>query len=421
MHKIEEHIDQKWQFLKDSVIFVGCSGGLDSVVLVFLLNKLGFTVKVLHVNYQLRGSDSEKDASFVRDFCLNKNISFQQKTIDLGKELLLGGNLQEMARNVRYNWFNEALNKTENSFLAVAHHQNDQIETFFLNLSRKAGVMGLASMLEKNDRTVRPLLPFSKEEIRNYAIENEISWREDQSNSNNKYRRNFLRNTLLPLLNLQIPGLDDSVLTLIRTMQENQLELESKMGEFIHRINVSGRLTVSVFQEWSSLERVEFFRQLKQVPSLSVELTNISSAENGKHILLHDHPVFSSIVKQNHEFIFVKKENKSTEKVLTIEKVGSLPKNFTKNEIFMDANKIHGELKLRKWKIGDRIQPVGMKGSKLISDCIKDAHVSVENKSSILVVVDDHTIHWCVGLVVGRKAIASSESQQIIRLSIMEN
>ena len=420
MHKIEEHIDQKWCFLKDSTIFVGCSGGLDSIVLVSILQKLNFNLKVLHVNYQLRGNDSEKDALFVQEFCLNNSIPFQQKTIDLGKQLSDGGNLQELARNVRYNWFNEELNKTVNSYIAVAHHQNDQIETFFLNLSRKAGVMGLASMLEKNNRMIRPLLPFSKESIRNYAIENEIFWREDQSNSSNKYRRNFLRNTILPLLNLQVPALNDSVLTLVRVMQENQIELGNRMTDFLDNIKGTGRLTISVFQEWNKLERIEFFRQLKQSPSLSIELDHISTAENGKHILLNDHPIFSSIVKQNDEFVFVKNQNNSTEKVLVIEKVVSLPTIFTKDEIYVDTNEIQGELKLRKWKIGDRIQPMGMKGSKLISDCIKDAHVSVEDKSSVLVVYDDLKIHWCVGLVVGRLAIAQELSPTIRKISLAE-
>ena len=112
MHRIEQHIESNWSHVKSTPISVACSGGLDSIVLAFVLNKLKFEVKVIHVNYQLRGEDSELDAQFVEQFCSSAKIPFEKRTIDLNSELKNGGNLQDLARNVRYNWFKEIIIKT---------------------------------------------------------------------------------------------------------------------------------------------------------------------------------------------------------------------------------------------------------------------------------------------------------------------
>ncbi len=417
MHRIEEHIRKRWSDFKNATIFVGCSGGLDSIVLILILHKLKFKIEALHVNYQLRGKDSEKDALFVQSFCQEKNIPFHIKTIDLGKELIDGGNLQELARNVRYDWFQSFLSKEKNAFIAVAHHQDDQIETFFLNLARKSGVMGLAAMLEENHQIIRPLLPFSKDELREYALYQHLIWREDKSNSTNKYRRNFLRNVIIPLLNHQVPHLNESVLILVKVMQESQQELENSISIVLRETNENKRLKIESFLNWNDLEKVEFFRQLNQPIELKDELTQIAHSENGKRILLQNHPKYSAIVKQKDEFLFLTERKVASKPVLLVETVNVLPKEFNKTEIYLDFSKIKGKLKLRKWKIGDRIQPLGMKGSKLISDCIKDAHISIEEKSDVLIVHDEENIHWCVGLVIGRKAVANGKTKEILKIT----
>ncbi len=420
MHSIEEHIDEQWNHLKKATLFVACSGGLDSVVLVFILHKLNFNLHVLHVNYQLRGEDSEKDARFVIDFCQQNKIPYSIKTIDLGKQLADGGNLQELAREVRYSWFQEQIEDAEEGFIAVAHHQDDQIETFFLNLSRNAGVMGLASMLEQNEKIIRPFLPFSRKEIHAYAIENKIYWREDVSNKSNKYRRNALRNLILPLLSAKIPSLKESVLILIEQFQQKQVELERKIEKIIAEINNKQSLSISIYKNWDELERIEFFRQLNEPFSKVEQLNAILNAENGKKIVLEKNVLFKEIVKVNEDLIFVLRDKIEKEFHLVIQEVKILPQTFSKREIYLDASKIKGELMLRKWQIGDRIKPVGMKGSKLISDCIKDAHVPIAEKEDVLVLCDDENIHWCLGITVGRLAIANQETTMIKKVKVVE-
>ncbi|MBL1280994.1 MAG: tRNA lysidine(34) synthetase TilS [Fluviicola sp.] len=437
MHFLESHIAKTWKDIHSSTIFIGASGGLDSTCLAFLLKKLNFKVEVLHVNYQLRGDDSEKDAQFIEEFCAEQSIPFHKNKITLSSQLQYGGNLQELARNFRYDWFNEFLAKNEGSFLALAHHKNDQVETFFLNLSRKSGAMGLAAMLEKNGQFIRPFLPFSKEEIEEYARANELTWREDASNASNKYRRNFLRNSILPILKSQIPSLEESVLLLVDQFQKKQKELETKVEPLARMVEQNQTLNIDDFLQLDTLEQVELLRQLDLPASKVDDLKKLSELENGKKLALSNSR-FSSIVKKDDTFYFLRNQttpssagvcevsapnfsgNNCEEIKLIIEKVSSLPKTFSKNEIYLDASKVKGELILRKWQIGDRIKPIGMKGSKLISDVIKDAGVSPLQKADVLVVVDTSAssatvaeVHWCVGLCVGRVALASDRGQRI--------
>ena len=206
--------------------FVACSGGVDSMVLLYILQKNGYAVSALHVNYQLRGLDSEKDQKLIETTCKRVGISVHIKRIDLHKMLEINeGNLQEEARNERYAFF-QNFTKTADSKIVFGHHADDQVETFFLNLARGAGIMGLSGMLEENTGYLRPLLPFSKAEILAYAAENNVVWREDISNESNTYQRNKLRNIILPALKQFIPELSESVLLLVSVFQENQQELE---------------------------------------------------------------------------------------------------------------------------------------------------------------------------------------------------
>tara|TARA_R110002072_G_scaffold271987_1_gene432041 strand:+ start:20657 stop:21925 length:1269 start_codon:yes stop_codon:yes gene_type:complete len=419
MHKIEEHILTNWTDVHGARIYIAVSGGLDSIALAFALKKLNFAVEVLHVNYQLRADASEKDALFVEKFCQQFAMPFHKKVINLRAQLNSGGNLQALARSVRYDWFNYFLLKNEGSFVALGHHKNDQVETFFLNLARKSGVIGLASMLERNDQFIRPFLPFSKEEIKEYAQLNKMEWREDTSNISNKYRRNFLRNAILPILNHHIPSLEESVLILVEQFQQKQRDLEQNIRPIMKSVELNQTMDGSIYEKLDDFQRIELMRQLNQPVAKVEELNRLCHLKNGKKIMLSENSFdFISIVKQNDCLYFLKKERKNLNKKLTIEEVRILPKNFTKNAIFLDSDKIKGELLLRRWQIGDRMKPIGMQGSKLISDIIKDTGLTPLQKQEVLVVTDVEEIHWCVGLCVGRVAVSiKDENARIIKVT----
>jgi tRNA(Ile)-lysidine synthase len=409
------HIEENWKQLSDQHLFVACSGGVESIVLLHLLKKHP-SVSVIHVNYQLRGEDSTKDAKFVSATCKSLCIPCDMRTFDLAEQLKSGGNLQELARDVRYEWFNEILSNNPDNRILLAHHADDQVETFFLNLARKSGVMGLACMKSEHNRIIRPLLKYSKKDLINYAESKGIEWREDLSNESVKYRRNRLRNELIPEVKREIPTIDSSVLTLIDSFQVLQKSLETSVQAFIQVIRDNGTLSFDNYATLNSLERIELLRQLEVPVSVSVRLEKLYQGQKGKRIELK-HADYSSIVRDHSQFTFVA----SNKRLPTLESthLESLPVEFSKDEILLDLDKVNGQLSIRTWKNNDRISPLGMTGTQLISDIIKDSHLTAQAKNDLIILHDATEIHACFGLKIGRKAIATDKSKRIIKCSLL--
>lgn len=410
------HIINEWNHLRTKQIFVSCSAGVDSTVLAVSLKRLGFHITVIHMNYQLRGIDSDLDALFVKAFCRKEGITCLQKTVDLQSQLKNGGNLQEIARNERYNWFQHIIQSDSNNFVALGHHQDDQIETFFLNLGRKAGIMGLACMMKEHNRIIRPLLEISRAEIIDYAKSNGIEWREDQSNASNKYRRNLLRNVIIPEIKTYVPGINQSVLKLIETFQTTQTELSNKIAPLTVDFSKHGSIEISQLKTCSDSELIEFLRQSNQPASSLEDLKKLCNAQKGKKLKWGDHWLFN----EGNHLIKHPVSVKTPVPEFSIKTVSTLPTVFNKKCIYLDAEKIEGELNLRMWKKADRIHPIGMKGSKLVSDVISDAKLHASQKASVMVLHDRANIHWVSGLVIGRKAIANTKTGNILQVTISE-
>lgn len=413
---IEEKVEQFLSpYLKNTFI-IACSGGVDSLSLLHLLHHKKYSIEVAHVNYQLRGIDSDLDQQIISEYCEKNKIPFHLKKIDLGSELAKhGGNLQDKARNIRFKFFQD-LTENTNKKILLAHHLEDQIETFFINLANNGSLLGMSSMLSVNGDVLRPFLLCSKEEIKQYAQENKLLWREDISNSKNDYQRNKLRNEFIPSMLAKFPELPESVLTIINVFQENQRSIAEKISPLAKEIKKSSKISIQDYLNLNSLEKHELFRQLMLPYGVIIELDKLSKSQKGKKINLI-HMQYQSIVKDELFFILDKYEISKIPKLI-IEKVNSLPKIFDKQTIYLDPSKIKGELILRKWQIGDRIKPIGMQGSKLISDIITDAKISSSSKKNQFVLCDDEKIICCINHAISREAIASEKSE-IIKVNIL--
>jgi tRNA(Ile)-lysidine synthase len=411
MNKIEAHIAEFCSNHQLARYFVACSGGVDSIVLLHILHKLGKTVSAVHVNYMLRGEDSEKDQEIVEQTCQTLGIPCHVKRADLNAILeKTGGNLQDQARKVRYAYFKQFTVK-ENFYLVLGHHADDQVETFFLNISRGGGVMGLAGMLPQNGTVLRPLLPFTKKEIIDYAQQENITWREDLSNTKSDYNRNKLRNLILPSLKDQFPDLNEQVLTLVNAFQSTQTHLEEKIRHLISQ-NKTDQLSFTDFQKMDEFERIEFLRQLEIPVQLEQAWSKLDGSQKGKIVAVSEGP-YERIVAESDAFVFVRRNATKRNPELKMEMVSDLPNLFTKDVIYLNPDKIKGILQLRSWQLGDRIKPIGMKGSKLISDVLTDAKVPNSERLEQLVLCDDEKILWCVGHTVSREALANNQSEKL--------
>ncbi len=409
---------EKWSYLKNTKIYVGLSGGVDSVVLLRLFSICGFDVEALHVNYQLRGEESDGDEVFVRSLCEKLGVPLSVKTVSTEeKSLLEKRNLQAVARTIRYDFFQCFLNQNHQSVLAIAHHKDDQIETFFLNLARKSGIRGLACMLEKDKNKIRPFLTFSKEEIIQFAKKNDWEWREDQSNQSLKYKRNFLRNKYIPEMLNEVPSLELSVLTLVAVFQNELKSIQESLHHLNQSVQSSGFLLLKDFEGLTQNQQIELLFMLGFNASELQAFYKIMHVQKGKFIKTKN---LLRVFKEKEGFSF-EKFHPIIDFEIKVNYVDELPRIFNKHELYFDADLIQGALKLRKWQNQDRIYPIGMRGSKLISDVLLDAKINAIERVQWYVLVDDEEVLACPLFSVSRTKIARKDSKKIMCVKLLKN
>ncbi|NBW72030.1 MAG: tRNA lysidine(34) synthetase TilS, partial [Flavobacteriia bacterium] len=285
---------------------VAVSGGLDSMCLLWTLNKLKLPLHVLHVNYNLRGTESIEDANLVQDYCKKIGVPLTVHAVDF-KEFLKknGGNLQQEARNTRYAFFNEISEKYPKSKVILAHHFDDQMETFWLQLFRQAGMSGLSGMKAVNDRYLRPFLSLPKEELKTLAKTNKIPWREDSSNAKNDYSRNRWRNEYLPFLNAKIPTLSTSV-NLIQDIFQKQLDTDKIQNDkWKENILKTSKFTLKEINEIPIYQLVEIFKLL-EIPlyNLPAILALVNSQKGSKRSWTSLSGPFNSVIREADSLVF---------------------------------------------------------------------------------------------------------------------
>ena len=205
----------------ESSILLAVSGGLDSMVMLHLFHRLHFNISVAHCNFNLRGIASKEDEKICERICKTLDVPFYHQKFETKMAAEENGiSIQMVARELRYAWFDELTKKNNFDFVATAHHSNDQSETILINLISGKGVSSLRGIPSQNKKTIRPLLSFSKEEILGYADENNIEWREDESNASIDYQRNYIRHKVLPILQELNPSIQENLVRLGNRMEE---------------------------------------------------------------------------------------------------------------------------------------------------------------------------------------------------------
>lgn len=401
--------------LKEYELLLACSGGVDSMVLVHACVKENIPVAVLHVNYGLRGAESDADEQLVRDFCQVEGIKLQVIHCTEEQFRAPGTNLQAAARDVRRKAFVDWINRSPKHRVLLAHHADDQIETFFLQLFRGSGTFGLGGMHEERDGIIRPFLSLSKSDLKAYALENKIHWREDQSNASSYYLRNLFRNELLPELKKSDALLPEKTLLLMQLFRERQTELLSAVTPVVNEWNESGTMSCSVWQQWTEEERLAFLKKIHWPVWSSVRITELTSGRVGACILVEGQRIVK-VTKATLQLENVEQKNNWDFKIETIE---ILPDKFDKNTIYLDEEKLHGPLSFRTKKEGDRICSLGLRGSQLVSDVLKDAGIPVTEREKVLLLTDGERILWIPGIKVSREAIAYKNTRKILVVSVV--
>ena len=223
LKKFKQHIHQNFPFLENEKLLIAISGGIDSVVLAHLCYQLKLDFSLCHCNFKLRGEESDDDETFVKKLAKDLKTSVFTTSFETEKyaekEKI---SIQVAARDLRYRWFYELIEEHQFDYVLTAHNTNDNLETFIINLTRGTGLEGFTGIPPINNKSVRPLLNFSRDDITMFAIKNEITWREDKSNASIKYVRNKVRHKILPILQEINPHLLESFQKTLENLNESK-------------------------------------------------------------------------------------------------------------------------------------------------------------------------------------------------------
>ncbi|QBJ86846.1 tRNA lysidine(34) synthetase TilS [Chryseobacterium gleum] len=399
------HEPEKHTFL------LAVSGGADSMVLASLFRDFGqeiqdskFRFQVAHINYKLRGNDSDLDQKTVQDFCEKNHIKFHLYEVS-EKDQKPENSIQLWARELRYRFFKAIQEKEKLEFLVTAHHLNDQLETFIINLSKAAGINGLSGIPSHDNNILRPLLNFSKKEIYQFAELNHIEFREDLSNKKNDYLRNKIRNQIVPMLmETNEHFLDNfrkssSLLNQTKDFVQKQIqEIENNLTAFNQGYKILSKEKLdqeSDFVKFEILKKYGFNHE-EEIPKI-FEAENNSSFFSKEYQLIvnRDELIFidRSQEKESKEEIvlidhFDFSENQITINLVDhIESIDGINKGF---EWDFDAEKLHFPLRLRKQKEGDEFYPTGFSGKKKVSKFFRDEKLSILARQKIWILADSN-------------------------------
>ncbi len=441
------NINKNSLFGKKDFLLLAISGGLDSVVLAHLLHKGDFTFAMAHCNFGLREKDSDDDEQFVLKLSQKYNVpvySIKFNTKEYAKQH--GLSIQMAARQLRYHWFNELMKAHHFSYLLTAHHLDDIIETILLNQLRSTGIDGLTGIPLKSHSIVRPLLPFTKQDILQYAKSNQLSYREDASNHEDKYQRNYLRHHIIPAFQKLQPQLHSIIQKNIQNIEEARCFVNQQIQELLHPVIAFEKKYIKIHKQL-----------LKKIPHLHFVLQNYLSDFGFKEsqtedIIQHLHHPHSQAGKQfisneyilladrNYLFLFPKNNSTSPYSQEYIAKnIQELQlysndvhfewiENTTKLNLkssdanFINADILEFPLILRHRKNGDRFQLLGTSYVKKLSDILIDKNVPLILKDQIILLCHPNgVIIWISHLnLVNEKYKVTSDTKTILKISVCE-
>lgn len=442
LRKIEQFIEQKELMSKKQLYLVALSGGADSVALLLALKKLGYNIEAAHCNFHLRGEESDRDEDFCKKLCHKLDIKLHLAHFDTQTNASLHGISIEMAaRNLRYNYFEALLKDINASAVCVAHHKDDSAETLLLNLVRGTGIEGLTGIKSKNNRIVRPFLCVRRNEIVNYLEQQNQLFVTDSSNLVNDVQRNKIRLDVMPLLQtinpLVVEHLNQtgeyieeaaSILNTALEQMQNRVVLLKTEEQTIIDIERLEKEQSSNYLLWYILKNYGFnAAQIKQIScglKTSVgrvwESTTHALTINNNKIIVE--PLFTCDSK---EYRLIEEGLYHLNSKLSIEikkEPYSIDNGFSKDpkDVWIDADKVVFPLSVRLIKEGDRMIPLGMKGSKLISDILTDTKVSYFDRQRQYVLLNnDQQIIWLVGRRIDDRYKITSSTKTVLKIKLL--
>lgn len=456
LEKVERYCIKNGLIDTGDRIVVGVSGGPDSLCLLNLLNSLKdkYSLKliVVHINHSLR-VEADFEEEFVKEFSKKLNLEFYSKKVDVG---LISKNekrsTEEVAREIRYSFFEEVLNKVDGNKIAVAHNKNDNAETVILNLIRGCGMDGLIGIEGKSENLIRPLIDVDRSEIEKYCKDNNLTPMLDKTNDESIYTRNKIRNLVLP----EIKEINPDIINTLSRFSEIIKDEEEFILEYINEVYENIRvyenneiyllkdkflkLKLGIQRRVLRQGILEFVGSLKDISFKSINnaIEEIKMSSNGNLIKISKNVKILvsynklKFINKKEEFkdyiyelpipgkVYLKEINKwIITEVIDADKVGDTEKN--PNVHFFDIEKTGKKLYVRNRKNGDYFFPTGFNGKKKIKDFFSDLKVENSKRDEIPIITNDEDIIWVVGFRSSRKFLKDKSTKEVIIINYGEN
>jgi tRNA(Ile)-lysidine synthase len=434
----QNHINQNLPFLTKSKLLIAISGGIDSVVLTHLCHKSKLDFALAHCNFNLRGKESDADENFVLQLSkdLNKECfieCFETETYAKQHKL----STQMAARELRYKWFKELAEQLDFDYILTAHHTDDNLETFLINLSRGTGLDGLIGIPEINEAIVRPLLRFSREEIEAYANANNLNWREDASNRSTKYLRNKLRLEVIPKLKEINPQLLQNFKQTITHLKDSKAIIDDSIENISDTVisEVSDneiRFNISKIEALNT-PKAYLYELLKDYNFTAWnDVYNLLNAQSGKYVVSATHRLIKDrdclllseinnvILNESEESLCITETDKQTQTpfgILFFDEADALFGKRT-NVIFVNKDKLNFPLTIRKYQDGDYFYPFGMQGKKKLSKYFKDEKLSLLDKENVWVLCSGDDIVWVINRRADNRFKVTESTKSILMIEL---
>ncbi len=438
MHQRVQAFIEKHQLLPSKgILLVAVSGGVDSMVLLDLLQQIGVDVAVTHCNFLLRGEESDGDEQLVKEYCQHRNIGFHLARINTrqyAEEHKIS--IQEAARELRYEWFRKLVTKYRYSAVATAHHATDQVETILLQTLRGTGIRGLQGMAPENHQVIRPLLEITRKEILDYATKHKIVFREDSSNASDKYSRNLLRKEVLPVLEKINPAFEHHFVQTSLVVQQLNGWLQSEVEKWAKKHLLSTSRSVKIPMKpllKHKASQVLLFELLQPFGFSSATITQVYEAmleQSGKLFFSHTH----RLIKDREELILSRLAasdktgaffiTAGNNELITPEFKISISYIPTPDNLFvnpgtalLDKDLVKFPLVVRLWRPGDKFKPLGMKGWKKVSDFLTDLKLSIADKERVWVMESGGEIIWIAGWRIDNRYKITKKTKRVIQMN----
>ena len=408
---------------------LGVSGGVDSMTMLhlFLNSACASGIAVAHMNFSLRGEESDGDEAFVRGFCAGRGIRFLSKRVDTRQVASSEGISIEMAaRKLRYEWFDSLLDELQLDYLAVAHNLNDSVETMYLNLLRGTGLKGISGIRPLSGRVFRPMLEFSRAEIESFAAERGIGFRVDSTNLSSDYSRNRIRNEVFPHFRSINPSFLETLSADMKRFREAEEiiseELQVRRESFCSRSGDSFQIDIQALQEGGH-PAYWLFNVLEEYGFNSSQVDQMVAAlEGGSGRMFHS-PTHTIVKDRKYLKLYPASGAPLRECVVRVfDRTPDFnPKNAPEGVLYADADLLHLPLRCRRWCDADRFRPLGMTRFRKVSDFFSDIKLDVLQKRSQTIVTDvsdfgEERIVCILGLRLDDRFRITSETEHIAEI-----